>query len=70
MLCTNHVSLLHAEVYSGRSSLCISGVQLKRFLIAALSSALVFGHFPVVMTQVAEHRAKMWIQLCSLVVQR
>lgn len=66
---TNHVSLLHAEVHSGSSCLCISGVQLKCFLVAAPGSALVFGHFPVVVTQVAEHRAKMGIQLGSLEVQ-
>lgn len=65
---TNHVSLLHAEVHSGSSSLCISGVQLERFLVAASRSALVFGYFPVIMTQVAEHGAKMGIQLRSLEV--
>lgn len=69
MLCTNHVSLLHAEVHSGSSGLCVSGIQLKRFPVAASSSALVFGHFPVVVTQVAEHRAKTGIQLRSLEVR-
>lgn len=63
---TNHVSLLHAEVHSGSASLSISGVQLKRFLVAPSSSTLVFDDFPVVVTQVAKHRAKMGIQLSSL----
>lgn len=52
---THHVPLLHAEVYSSRSSLRIRGIQLKCSLIAASGSALIFYYLSIVMTQKTKH---------------